>query len=74
MSTYSLGVDLAGGEPHVNPILAAECIEKSFGKSKRLRQAFAEGVPHSWDIHTWDAEFSPLRNHPDFQELIRPKG
>ena len=45
MSTCSLRVDCAGGEPHVNPILAAEYIEKSFGKKTVLRTAGLWATP-----------------------------
>jgi tetratricopeptide (TPR) repeat protein len=38
-----------------------------------LRQAFSEGWYHSWE-HAWYAELAPLRDHPEFQELMRPKG
>ncbi len=38
-----------------------------------LREAYSEGYPHWW-AHSWNSDFSPLRDHPDFQELMRPKG
>ncbi len=38
-----------------------------------LRQAFAEGVPYGARIHT-DIALESLRNDPEFNELLRPKG
>ena len=38
-----------------------------------LRQAYSEGYPPSWS-HLWNSDFAPIRDHPDFQELMRPKG
>jgi tetratricopeptide (TPR) repeat protein len=38
-----------------------------------LRAAFTEGIPYGIWIHQ-EVAFEPLRDDPDFQELMRPKG
>jgi tetratricopeptide (TPR) repeat protein len=48
-----------------------------FGERERavdlLRQAQAEGFGY-WPWMRWDVTLDPLRDHPDFQEWLRPKG
>jgi DNA-binding SARP family transcriptional activator/TolB-like protein len=38
-----------------------------------LREAIAQGQPYGLWLHT-DPDLEPLRNHPSFRELVRPKG
>jgi tetratricopeptide (TPR) repeat protein len=38
-----------------------------------LRQAYSEGLYHRW-WYEWTPLWSPIRDYPPFQELMRPKG
>lgn len=52
-------------------------IAAQLGEGKRalelLRRSFAEGYAFSTSIHR-DMDLEPLRNDPEFRELLRPKG
>jgi hypothetical protein len=39
-----------------------------------LRDALSEGAAFPFDILHREADFDPLRNHPAFLEILRPKG
>ncbi len=46
-------------------------LESSLGL---LRNAFAEGAAFSFDLLHTEPDFDPLRAHPAFLEILRPKG
>jgi hypothetical protein len=48
----------------------------ALGEDERVAEMLAD-AHNWWDFTAWDPshfEFDPIRDHPAFQELVRPKG